>query len=219
MARPTSIHVCSACGHETPRWAGQCPGCGDWNTLVEEVRTGSASAARPRRGGARVAARRAGAAAERRRRGTRSHEHGHRRARQRARGRDRPRVAGADRRSAGDRQVDADDDGAGEPGRRRSADSVRVGRGVGRPDPSAGGAAERDGGARDPGDRRDRPPHGAGDAGSRAARGLRGRLRADDPQRRAVERRRLGGPGPRGRRRDHARGQGAADRGAARRVT
>ena len=56
MARPTSIHVCSACGHETPRWAGQCPGCGDWNTLVEEVRTGSASAARPRRGGARVAA-------------------------------------------------------------------------------------------------------------------------------------------------------------------
>ena len=55
MARPTSIHVCSACGHETPRWAGQCPGCGDWNTLVEEVRTGSASAARPRRGGARVA--------------------------------------------------------------------------------------------------------------------------------------------------------------------
>jgi DNA repair protein RadA/Sms len=55
MARPTSIHVCSACGHETPRWAGQCPGCGDWNTLVEEVRTGSANAPRPRRGGARVA--------------------------------------------------------------------------------------------------------------------------------------------------------------------
>ena len=55
MARPTSIHVCSACGHETPRWAGQCPGCGEWNTLVEEVRTGSVSAARPRRGGARVA--------------------------------------------------------------------------------------------------------------------------------------------------------------------
>jgi DNA repair protein RadA/Sms len=55
MARPTSIHVCSACGHETPRWAGQCPGCGDWNTLVEEVRTGSGTAARPRRGRARVA--------------------------------------------------------------------------------------------------------------------------------------------------------------------
>jgi DNA repair protein RadA/Sms len=30
--------VCSACGHESARWAGQCPGCGEWNTLVEEVR-------------------------------------------------------------------------------------------------------------------------------------------------------------------------------------
>jgi DNA repair protein RadA/Sms len=39
MPRPTSIHVCSACGHETPRWAGRCPGCGEWNTLVEETLT------------------------------------------------------------------------------------------------------------------------------------------------------------------------------------
>ena len=37
MARPSSIHVCSDCGHETPRWHGQCPGCGAWNTLVEEA--------------------------------------------------------------------------------------------------------------------------------------------------------------------------------------
>jgi DNA repair protein RadA/Sms len=37
MGRPTSIHVCSDCGHETPRWHGQCPGCGAWNTLVEEA--------------------------------------------------------------------------------------------------------------------------------------------------------------------------------------
>jgi DNA repair protein RadA/Sms len=37
MPRPTTIHVCSACGHETARWAGQCPGCGEWNTLVEEA--------------------------------------------------------------------------------------------------------------------------------------------------------------------------------------
>jgi DNA repair protein RadA/Sms len=41
MPRPSSIHVCSACGHETPRWAGQCPGCGEWNTLVEETRPAS----------------------------------------------------------------------------------------------------------------------------------------------------------------------------------
>lgn len=38
MARSTTVHVCSACAHETPRWAGRCPGCGEWNTLVEEVR-------------------------------------------------------------------------------------------------------------------------------------------------------------------------------------
>jgi DNA repair protein RadA/Sms len=38
MARPSSIHVCSSCGHETPRWAGRCPGCGEWNTLVEQAR-------------------------------------------------------------------------------------------------------------------------------------------------------------------------------------
>jgi len=38
MARPTTVHVCSACGHESPRWSGQCPGCGEWNTLVEEIR-------------------------------------------------------------------------------------------------------------------------------------------------------------------------------------
>ncbi|HET7046930.1 MAG TPA: DNA repair protein RadA [Solirubrobacteraceae bacterium] len=36
MPRPTTIHVCSACGHETPRWAGRCAGCGEWNTLIEE---------------------------------------------------------------------------------------------------------------------------------------------------------------------------------------
>jgi DNA repair protein RadA/Sms len=36
MARPTTIHVCSECGHQTPRWHGQCPGCAAWNTLVEE---------------------------------------------------------------------------------------------------------------------------------------------------------------------------------------
>ena len=32
------MHVCSACGYETVRWAGRCPGCGEWNTLVEEAR-------------------------------------------------------------------------------------------------------------------------------------------------------------------------------------
>jgi DNA repair protein RadA/Sms len=30
--------VCQNCGYETPRWLGKCPGCGEWNTLVEEQR-------------------------------------------------------------------------------------------------------------------------------------------------------------------------------------
>ena len=37
-ARGSSLFVCSACGHETPRWEGRCSGCGEWNTLIEEVR-------------------------------------------------------------------------------------------------------------------------------------------------------------------------------------
>ena len=38
MARSTSVFVCSACAAETPRWMGQCPGCGEWNSLQEETR-------------------------------------------------------------------------------------------------------------------------------------------------------------------------------------
>jgi DNA repair protein RadA/Sms len=38
MARPTTVHICSSCGHQEARWHGQCPGCGAWNTLVEEAR-------------------------------------------------------------------------------------------------------------------------------------------------------------------------------------
>jgi DNA repair protein RadA/Sms len=55
MARAPTIHVCSACGHESPRWAGQCPGCGEWNTLVEQVRPagGAAGGAGARRGSGR----------------------------------------------------------------------------------------------------------------------------------------------------------------------
>lgn len=36
MARPETIHVCSECGHAAAKWHGQCPGCGAWNTLVEQ---------------------------------------------------------------------------------------------------------------------------------------------------------------------------------------
>ncbi|MDP1850352.1 MAG: DNA repair protein RadA [Solirubrobacteraceae bacterium] len=50
MARPTTVHVCSECGHSTVRWHGQCPGCDAWNTLVEE-RGPAAAAGRGRGGG------------------------------------------------------------------------------------------------------------------------------------------------------------------------
>lgn len=33
-----TLYVCGECGYETPRWMGKCPGCGSWNTLVEEER-------------------------------------------------------------------------------------------------------------------------------------------------------------------------------------
>lgn len=29
--------VCSACGYETAKWMGKCPGCETWNTLEEEI--------------------------------------------------------------------------------------------------------------------------------------------------------------------------------------
>lgn len=37
-AKNKSIYVCSECGYETIKWYGQCPGCGEWNTLSEEVK-------------------------------------------------------------------------------------------------------------------------------------------------------------------------------------
>ncbi|MBQ7934553.1 MAG: DNA repair protein RadA [Lachnospiraceae bacterium] len=32
----TSIFFCQNCGYESAKWLGQCPGCKEWNTLVEE---------------------------------------------------------------------------------------------------------------------------------------------------------------------------------------
>src|SRR3954466_3739408 len=58
MARPATVHVCSACGHSSARWHGRCPGCEAWNTLVEERAAPQSGAARGRgRGGGARAAR------------------------------------------------------------------------------------------------------------------------------------------------------------------
>jgi DNA repair protein RadA/Sms len=37
MAKSRSIYSCTECGATSPKWQGQCPGCGQWNTLVETV--------------------------------------------------------------------------------------------------------------------------------------------------------------------------------------
>lgn len=44
------VYFCQECGYESAKWQGQCPGCGAWNTLVEEtvvpVKAGSESGRR-----------------------------------------------------------------------------------------------------------------------------------------------------------------------------
>ncbi|HIS70322.1 MAG TPA: DNA repair protein RadA [Candidatus Gallacutalibacter stercoravium] len=37
-AKSKSLYVCSECGFESAKWYGKCPGCGQWNTMNEEVR-------------------------------------------------------------------------------------------------------------------------------------------------------------------------------------
>ena len=37
MARTRTVHRCNVCGAAAPKWAGRCDGCGEWNTLVEEL--------------------------------------------------------------------------------------------------------------------------------------------------------------------------------------
>ncbi len=37
MAKQKTNYTCTECGGVTSKWAGQCPSCGQWNTLVETV--------------------------------------------------------------------------------------------------------------------------------------------------------------------------------------
>ena len=50
MPKPSSVFSCSACGAQTPKWHGQCPSCGEWNTLAEERAPAGRAAQRPARG-------------------------------------------------------------------------------------------------------------------------------------------------------------------------
>lgn len=52
-----TVFFCTECGNETPKWAGQCPSCKAWNTLVEQpAETKKKSVSAP--GGIRTAANR-----------------------------------------------------------------------------------------------------------------------------------------------------------------
>ena len=36
MKKPETIFACQNCGHQSRKWLGKCPECGEWNSLVEE---------------------------------------------------------------------------------------------------------------------------------------------------------------------------------------
>lgn len=36
-SKKVTVYFCQSCGYESSKWMGQCPGCRDWNTLVEEI--------------------------------------------------------------------------------------------------------------------------------------------------------------------------------------
>jgi DNA repair protein RadA/Sms len=42
MAKLRAVFRCTECGTSAPKWAGRCPGCEAWNTLVEEIEESSA---------------------------------------------------------------------------------------------------------------------------------------------------------------------------------
>lgn len=44
MGKRKTAYVCQECGYDTLKWLGKCPGCGAWNTMVEEVLPSTAEA-------------------------------------------------------------------------------------------------------------------------------------------------------------------------------
>jgi DNA repair protein RadA/Sms len=41
------VFVCQQCGHQSGKWLGRCPGCGEWESLIEEIITPDAVVLRP----------------------------------------------------------------------------------------------------------------------------------------------------------------------------
>ncbi len=64
VTKNKSIYVCQSCGYESVKWYGRCPDCGEWNSLVEEIRQ-QVAASKTRAASAAPAAPRATAQAAR----------------------------------------------------------------------------------------------------------------------------------------------------------
>jgi DNA repair protein RadA/Sms len=47
MARDGAVYACQSCGAVQTRWSGQCPACGAWNSLVEELTSRPPGALKP----------------------------------------------------------------------------------------------------------------------------------------------------------------------------
>ena len=50
MKAKASVFYCTECGNETSKWAGRCPSCGAWNTIVEQAAPKAAGAPKVRGG-------------------------------------------------------------------------------------------------------------------------------------------------------------------------
>ena len=146
MAKTVTSFSCTSCGQVSLRWMGRCPGCGEWNTLIEEAARPQADGRVARRGrssGGTVVRASRGRAPQARGAGRGGERRGHaaahrqRRARPGAGRRSGPGLGGADRRISGHRQEHPDERRPGEhPVCRRPA-VVCERRGVGCPGEAA----------------------------------------------------------------------------------
>src|SRR6202167_3272595 len=49
MAKSKEVFICQNCGASSPKWQGQCAGCGEWNTLLAETLPGRSASLKPAR--------------------------------------------------------------------------------------------------------------------------------------------------------------------------
>jgi len=50
----TTVYVCQSCGHQSRKWLGKCPECGEWNSFVEERSPAAKKETAAARGGLRL---------------------------------------------------------------------------------------------------------------------------------------------------------------------